>query len=107
MTWSIIARDAATGRTGIIVATKFFAVGAMVPHIRTGVGAVASQAFMNPYYGIKGLELLAAGATAQAAITTLVEADEGRAHRQLHVLDSRGNFAAYTGEACIAWCGHE
>jgi uncharacterized Ntn-hydrolase superfamily protein len=107
MTWSIIARDAATGRTGIIVASKFLAVGALVPHIQTGVGAIASQAFMNPYYGRKGLELLASGGTAQAAIARLVEVDEGRANRQVHVLDSRGNFAAYTGEACIAWCGHE
>jgi uncharacterized Ntn-hydrolase superfamily protein len=106
MTWSIIAHDAATGRTGIIVATRFFAVGALVPHIRTGVGAIASQAFMNPYYGANGLALLAAGATAQTAIARLIEGDEGRANRQVHALDSSGNFAAYTGEACIAWCGH-
>jgi uncharacterized Ntn-hydrolase superfamily protein len=106
MTWSIIARDAASGRTGIIVATRFFAVGALVPHIRTGVGAIASQAFMNPYYGANGLALLAGGATAQTAIAKLVEGDEGRANRQVHALDSSGNFAAYTGEACIAWCGH-
>ena len=54
MTWSIIARDEATGRIGIAVATRFFAVGAMVPHIKTGVGAIASQAFMNPHYGPQG-----------------------------------------------------
>src|SRR5262245_10526666 len=106
MTWSIIAREAATGRTGIVVATRFFAVGAVVPHIRTGVGAIASQAFMNPYYGVMGLELLAAGASAQATLARLVEGDEGRANRQVHALDSGGGFAAYTGEACIAWCGH-
>jgi uncharacterized Ntn-hydrolase superfamily protein len=105
MTWSIIARDPASGRTGIIVASRFFAVGALVPHIRTGVGAIASQAFMNPYYGVMGLDLLAAGVSAQAALATLVEGDEGRANRQVHALDSRGGFAAYTGEACIAWCG--
>jgi uncharacterized Ntn-hydrolase superfamily protein len=106
MTWSIIAREAASGRTGIIVATRFFAVGALVPHIRTGVGAIASQAFMNPYYGRRGLELLAGGATAEAALARLVEDDAGRANRQLHLLDGKGNFAAYTGEACIPWCGH-
>jgi uncharacterized Ntn-hydrolase superfamily protein len=106
MTWSIIARDVASGRTGIIVATRFFAVGALVPHIRTGVGAIASQAFMNPYYGARGLELLAGGATAEAALARLVEDDAGRANRQLHLLDAKGNFAAYTGEACIPWCGH-
>jgi uncharacterized Ntn-hydrolase superfamily protein len=107
MTWSIIARDAATERTGIIVATKFFAVGAVVPHIKTGVGAVASQAFINPYYGAQGLELLAAGLRSEAVIAKLVAGDEGRANRQLHLVDGRGNFAAYTGAACIDWCGHE
>jgi uncharacterized Ntn-hydrolase superfamily protein len=107
MTWSIIARDAATQRTGIIVATKFFAVGAVVPHIKTGVGAVATQAFINPHYAARGLELLAAGATGEAVIAQLIAADEGRANRQLHLLDSHGNFAAYTGTACIDWCGHE
>jgi uncharacterized Ntn-hydrolase superfamily protein len=106
MTWSIIARDAASGRTGIIVATRFFAVGAWVPHIRTGVGAIASQAFFNPYYGVMGLELLAAGASAQAALARLVDGDEGRANRQVHALDKWGGFAAYTGAACIDWCGH-
>jgi uncharacterized Ntn-hydrolase superfamily protein len=107
MTWSIIARDAATQRTGIIVATKFFAVGAVVPRIKTGVGAIASQAFINPYFAARGLELLAAGATGEAVIAKLVAADAGRANRQLHLLDGRGNFAAYTGAACIDWCGHE
>ncbi|HXE67944.1 MAG TPA: DUF1028 domain-containing protein [Hyphomicrobiaceae bacterium] len=107
MTWSIIARDAGTQRTGIIVATKFFAVGAMVPHIKTGVGAIASQAFINPNFAAPGLELLAAGATGEAVIAKLVAADQGRANRQLHLIDSRGSFAAYTGAACIDWCGHE
>ena len=61
MTWSIIARDETTGRIGIVVATRFFAVGALVPHIKTGVGAIASQAFMNPLYGPQGLALLESG----------------------------------------------
>ena len=107
MTWSIIARDQATKRVGIIVATRFFAVGALVPHIKTGVGAVASQAFMNPYFGSKGLDLIATGLPAEAAIAELVAADAGRANRQLHLMDQRGHFAAYTGAACIEWCGHE
>ena len=107
MTWSIIARDAATQRTGIIVATKFFAVGAVVPQIKTGVGAIASQAFINPYFGGQGLELLAAGTTGEAVIGKLVAGDEGRANRQLHLLDGQGNFAAYTGAASVDWCGHE
>src|SRR5262245_7310750 len=107
MTWSIIARDAATERIGIIVASKFFAVGALVPHVATGVGAIASQAFINPYFGARGLELLQAGATAEAVIAELIAADAGRANRQLHVMDRHGKFAAYTGAACIAWCGHQ
>jgi uncharacterized Ntn-hydrolase superfamily protein len=107
MTWSIIARDELTGRIGIAVATRFFAVGALVPHIRTGAGALASQAFMNPYYGPKGLALLEAGVSAEHVIARLTAADEGRDNRQLHVMDRVGRFAAYTGAACIDWCGHE
>ena len=106
MTWSIIAKDTATGRIGIIVATKFFAVGSRVPHIRTGVGAVASQAFVNPYFGQRGLDLLASGAAADHVIRALIADDEGRAQRQLHMLDQSENFAAYTGTSCISWCGH-
>jgi len=106
MTWSIIARDAATGRIGIAVATKFFAVGAMVPHIRTKVGAIASQAFINPHYGPRGLALLEAGKSAKDVVEGLTTADAGRHNRQLHIMDRDGGFAAYTGEACIDWCGH-
>jgi len=107
MTWSIIARDELTGRIGIAVTTRFFAVGALVPHIRTGAGAVASQAFMNPYYGPKGLALLEAGMSAEDVVARLTAADEGRDNRQLHVMDTEGRFAAYTGTACVDWCGHE
>jgi uncharacterized Ntn-hydrolase superfamily protein len=106
MTWSIIARDDKTGRIGIAVATRFFAVGALVPHIRTGVGAVATQAWTNPYFGPRGLALLAAGATAEDTVRMLLTADEGRDHRQLHVMDRQGRLAAATGAACIDWCGH-
>ena len=107
MTWSIIARDDRTGRVGIIVATRFFAVGALVPHIKTGVGAIASQAFINPQYGPRGLALLAAGASAEETVRLLTTPDEGRHNRQLHVMDGRGRLAAYTGASCIDWCGHE
>ncbi len=105
MTWSIIARDAATGRVGIIVATKFFAVGAVVPSIRTGVGAVATQAFVNPHFGPLGLDLMAGGKSAAETVAALAGSDEGRDSRQLHVMDTAGRFAAHTGEACVAWCG--
>ena len=106
MTWSIIAKDAATGRVGIIVATKFFAVGSMVPHIKTGVGAVASQAFVNPYYGPRGLAMLSAGATAEDTVKLLVAADAGCDNRQVHIMDKAGRFHAYTGAKCVEWCGH-
>ena len=106
MTWSIIGRDAATNRIGIIVATKFFAVGSRVPHIKTGVGAVASQAFVNPFFGAQGIALLQAGATADDVVRLLTNADEGRDHRQLHVMDRSGQFAAFTGASCVDWCGH-
>ena len=106
MTWSIIARDEATGRIGIAVATRFFAVGAMVPHIRAGAGAIASQAFMNPYYGPRGLVLLEAGTGAEEVVARLTASDAGRHNRQLHVMDRQGRFAAYTGAECIDWCGH-
>jgi len=106
VTWSIIARDELTGRVGIVVATRFFAVGAMVPHIRTGVGAVATQAFINPLYGPQGLALLESGLGAEETVARLTSADAGRDNRQLHVMDRSGRFAAYTGAACIDWCGH-
>jgi uncharacterized Ntn-hydrolase superfamily protein len=107
MTWSVIARDEQTGRIAIAVATRFFAVGALVSHIKTGAGVVASQAFINPYFGPKGLALLEAGMSAENVVAELTTADEGRHHRQLHVMDRDGRFAAYTGAACIDWCGHE
>jgi uncharacterized Ntn-hydrolase superfamily protein len=106
MTWSIIARDKATGAFGIAVATKFFAVGARVPFIAAGVGAIATQALINPFYGSKGLQLLHSGMTADAIVKALVADDPGRDHRQVHVMDARGLIAAHTGAACIDWNGH-
>jgi uncharacterized Ntn-hydrolase superfamily protein len=106
MTWSIIAKDETTGRIGIAVATCAFAVGARVPHIRSGVGAIATQATTNWYYGPRGLALLAAGADADYCVRMLLSADEGRDHRQVHVMDTAGRFAASTGAQCIPWCGH-
>lgn len=105
MTWSIIARDHATGAFGVAVATKFFAVGALCPHA-SRAGALATQALVNPTYGPRGLRLLAEGIAAPHVVAALVEGDAGRDHRQLHVLDRNGLIAAYTGAACIDWCGH-
>src|SRR5919107_3520508 len=98
MTWSIIARDPSTGRIGIAVATCAFAVGARVPFVETGVGAVATQSFVNPFYGPRGLQLLRAGAPAADTIRILTEADEGRSQRQVHVLDRSGRFPPPSGE---------
>jgi uncharacterized Ntn-hydrolase superfamily protein len=106
MTWSIIARDSATGQFGIAVATRFFAVGARVPYIAAGIGAVATQALVNPYYGIDGLELLRDGQSPSDIIETLTAADRGRESRQLHILDASGRIAAHTGRECVDWCGH-
>jgi uncharacterized Ntn-hydrolase superfamily protein len=106
MTWSIIARDEETGRVGIAVATRAFAVGARVPYIKTGVGAVCSQALTNPFFGPRGLALLTAGASAEDAVRMLMLSDEGRDHRQVHIMDREGRFAAATGDQCIDWCGH-
>jgi uncharacterized Ntn-hydrolase superfamily protein len=105
MTWSIIARDA-TGRFGIAVATCAFAVGARVPFGGAGLGAIATQALTNSLYGTNGLALLRARQSAAQAVRTPVDADDGRDHRQLHVMDGSGAVAAHTGSACIGWCGH-
>src|SRR5258707_9568816 len=97
MTWSIIFRERDSGRIAIAVATKFFAVGARVPYIAPQKGAVATQALLNPLYGIDGLKLIRDGLGADDVIRVLTARDEGRAHRQLHVLGADGKFAAYTG----------
>jgi uncharacterized Ntn-hydrolase superfamily protein len=106
MTWSIVARDEAAGLIGIAVSTCAFAVGARVPFIETGVGAIATQSFVNPFYGYRGLELLRASASAEDVIRILTAADEGRSQRQVHVMDKAGRIAAYTGDGCVDWCGH-
>jgi len=106
MTWSIIAKDSATGQIGIAVATKFFAVGALVPHVAPGIGGIATQALVNPYYGIDGLRLLREGKQPREILDSLIAADSGSATRQLHIMDAAGQIAAHTGRECIDWCGH-
>jgi uncharacterized Ntn-hydrolase superfamily protein len=105
MTWSIVARDG-QGRFGVAIASRFFAVGALCVHTRRGVGALATQALMNPLYGPAGLDLLSAGYSSADVVDTLIAGDEGRAHRQLHVLPASGPAAAHTGASCIDGCGH-
>src|SRR5262249_22238769 len=106
MTWSIIARDTATGQFGVAVATRFFAVGARVPYVAAGHGAVATQAMVNPYYGIDGVHLLRQGQPPREIVDALTAADDGRERRQLHIIDATGRIAAHTGRQCVDWCGH-
>ncbi len=105
MTWSLIARDS-SGAFGVAVASKFFAVGALCPHARSGVGALATQALLNPLYVLPALDALAQGLPPAAIIERLTAADDGRDHRQLHLIGLNGQAAAYTGSACVDWCGH-
>jgi uncharacterized Ntn-hydrolase superfamily protein len=105
MTWSIIARDAADGAFGVAIATRFFAAGALCPHAESGVGALSTQALVNPHYGKQGLELLRAGMAAPEVVKRLVAPDEGREQRQLHVIDKAGRIGQHTGAQCLDWCG--
>ena len=106
MTFSIVAWDPFAGpEWGVAVASKFLAVGAVVPWAKAGVGAVATQALANVGYGPEGLALLAAGSNAGAVIDELQGADELRSRRQLGVVDGRGETATYTGKECLEWAG--
>ena len=104
MTWSIIALDA-DGAFGVAVATRFFAVGALCPHAESSAGALCTQALINPYYGKHGLDLLRARITAPEVVRQLTAPDEGREHRQLHVIDDEGRIGQHTGANCVDWCG--
>ena len=106
MTWSLLARDE-HGRLGVAIASKFFAVGALCIHTRGRVGALATQALMNPLYGARGLDLLARGRSAGEVVADLTAADAGRDQRQLHVMPAHGAAAAHTGSACVGWCGQQ
>src|SRR5436190_18089842 len=105
MTWSIIARDAASGAFGVAIATRFFAVGALCPHAESGVAALSTQALVNPLYGAQGLKLLREGVPAGEVVRRLIAPDEGREQRQLHVIDAAGRIGQHTGSRCIDWCG--
>jgi uncharacterized Ntn-hydrolase superfamily protein len=105
MTWSIVARDD-SGAFGVAVASRFFAVGALCPYARSGVGALATQALVNPGFGPAGLDLLAQGRDAASVVERLVAGDNGRDVRQVHLIGASGVPAAYTGAQCVDWCGH-
>jgi uncharacterized Ntn-hydrolase superfamily protein len=106
VTWSIVARDSKSGAFGVAISTKFFAVGALCPYALGGVGALATQALANPTFGPRGLRLLAEGVPAADVASILIGSDDGRAHRQLHVVDRASRIAAHTGDECVDWCGH-
>ena len=106
MTFSILARDPNNGRFGVAVATCHLAVGSTVPHIRAGVGAVATQAHTNPYLGICGLERLEQHADAQDVLNSLLLDDPHRDRRQFHLIDLDGRTACWTGTDCADWAGH-
>lgn len=105
MTFSIVGFDQATGDLGVAVASKFPAVGAVVPYARAGVGAVATQAWCNVSFGPDGLRLMAQGMSAAEALDAVLEADEGRDDRQAGFVDASGSTATFTGTKCFDWAG--
>jgi uncharacterized Ntn-hydrolase superfamily protein len=105
MTWSILARDE-SGCFGMAIASRFFAVGSLCVHSRRAVGALSSQALLNPLYGPAGIALLEQGFSPVQTIARLIASDQGRDQRQLHILPAKGLPAAHTGSACVDWCGH-
>ncbi len=107
MTWSIVTHDAAVGAFAIAVATRNLAVGATVPHLRAGVGAVATQSITNRYLGPAVLDGMERGLAPDAAIAEAVGADAGCGLRQVHAVDRLGRSAAWTGENCVMWCGSD
>lgn len=105
MTWSIVARSA-YGDFGIAIASKFFAVGALCPHAQSGVGALATQALVNPLLAAPALQGMAEQREPSELLDALLAADEGSVHRQFHMIDAAGRGAAHTGSDCVGWCGH-
>jgi len=105
VTFSIVGADLEKGDWGVAVASKFPAVGAVVPWARAGIGAVATQSWANTTYGPEGLALMGAGTPAQEALGRLVNADEHRADRQAGFVDTQGRAATFTGEGCSEWAG--
>jgi uncharacterized Ntn-hydrolase superfamily protein len=104
-TFSIVARDSATGEFGVAVASRFFAVGGVVPWAKAGIGAVATQSFANTTFGWRGLDLLQRGATPDEALKILLRADDDRERRQVGIVAADGKSVTYTGKGCLAWAG--
>src|SRR3546814_20613822 len=98
MTYSLVAGESRSGHLGVAVASRFFAVGALVPHLRAGVGAIATQAFCSPLYGTDGLALLAAGASVEEALRSVTARDAGRQARPVHLIAATGRSVTLTAE---------
>jgi uncharacterized Ntn-hydrolase superfamily protein len=105
-TFSIVARDSITGEIGVAVQSHWFSVGTSVSWAEAGVGAVATQSFTNKSFGIRGLNLLRNGMSAQQALDSLLKDDEGRDVRQVAIIDNKGNVATHTGKSCIDYASH-
>ncbi|MFX0026413.1 MAG: DUF1028 domain-containing protein [Candidatus Hermodarchaeota archaeon] len=106
MTFSIVAYESKNKEWGVAVQSKFVAVGAIVPFAKANVGGIATQAYANTSYGPEGLKLLEKGLTAEETIKELIKDDEQREERQIGIVDSYGNTAAFTGKKCFDWAGH-
>ena len=104
-TFSIVARDPVNGDLGIIVQSKFPAVGGLVPWAKAKIGAIATQAWANVGYGPNGLEFLESGKSASETLKILLDGDEGREHRQIGIVDTNGQAVAHTGKECMEWAG--
>lgn len=104
-TFSIVGRDPATGDLGVAVQSKFLAVGAVVPWAKAGVGAIATQSWANTAYGPRGLELMAAGKSAQETLARLTGVDDHADQRQVGIVGADGRAATYTGSGCMRWAG--
>jgi len=105
MTWSLLARES-NGTLGVAIASRFFAVGSLCVHTQRGVGAVSTQALMNPLLGPLGIKLMQSGMATQQLMQDLLKTDAGSEQRQVHLLPLHGEAVAHTGKACIDWCGH-
>jgi uncharacterized Ntn-hydrolase superfamily protein len=105
-TYSIVARDEKTGELAVAVQSHWFSVGTVVSWAEAGVGAVATQSFVNVSFGMRGLELLKQGKSPQETMDSLLSDDEGSAVRQVAIIDTFGNVATHTGNKCIQYAGH-
>lgn len=105
MTWSILARDPATGALGAAVASRFFAVGAICPWVEGGVAAMATQALVNPMHLVHAAPRLRAGEDPAAIIADLLAGDPGLPQRQVHIIDASGRIAQHSGPNCVTWAG--